>query len=180
MYSIIYLTLGGGKFLGQILTAGLEKIDKEYFDFYDDDHIDWMSREDNFHYNDKITMRGTHSFSFNEIAKLPNLIFVSVSDDESKEKIIERNKYISTSMDNNMIMDVRMKYHHECLNFLKTHNVDFFEIRHIDFWRYETFLKITERLEKHFNLSFNNDVLKYAHKKWIKSNIKRRGTLNDK
>jgi len=179
-YNIIYLTLAGGKFLGQIMTTGLEKCNKEYFDLYDNNDFDWMSREDTFHYNENLAINGTHNLTFQEIKNLSNLIFVSTSDKESKNRIFDRNRYISTSMRDMVIRDLKIKYHDECLNYLKENLVNFFEFKHINLWRYNTFLESIEELERHFNLSFDRDILKYGYQKWIKSNMKQRGTLNDK
>ena len=56
-YNINYLTLGGGKFLGQVLTFGLNKLDENYFDLYDDNSSKWMTREDVFDYDKKIKVQ---------------------------------------------------------------------------------------------------------------------------
>ena len=172
-YNIVYLTLGGGKFLGQLMTVGLDNLEKEYFDTYDRNHVAWMEREDMFFYNDNINMSCSNWYTFDEIAKLENLIFINTIDKESIDKIEQRNQYISTSMKNPKIRDVRMKYHNECYRFLKYNNINFFDFDYRDFWNKDKFLQSMIKFGKHFNINFKIEVLRYAQKKWIYSNIQK-------
>ena len=171
-YNIVYLTLGGGKFLGQLMTVGLDNLEKEYFDTYDRNHVAWMEREDMFFYNEKINMSGSHVFTFREIAKLENLIFINTMHEASCNKIEQRNQYVPTAMENSDVKNIRIKYHNECYGFLKSNNIDFFDFDFQNFWNREHFLKSMHELGKHFDINFDTEVLKYAHKKWSNANLR--------
>jgi hypothetical protein len=171
-YHIRYPTLGGGKFLAQLLTIGLDNIDKEYFNLYDRNDIPWVEREDMFFYNKKIEVLCSHVNTFREIAKLENLIFINTIHEESFDRIEKRNLHVLTSMENEKVKDLRIKYHNECYGFLKYNNIDFFEFDFRNFWDRKRFLQSMHELGKHFDIKFDTEVLKYAHKKWHNANIR--------
>jgi hypothetical protein len=172
-YNIVYLTLGGGKFLGQLLTVGLDNLAKEYFDLYDKNHVPWMEREDMFYYNENIGIYTSNGYTFSEIADLENLIFINTSDEESINRIEKRNQCVSTSMKNPRIRDIRLKYHNECHGFLRHNNINFFDFDYGDFWNRDKFLQSMTKFGKYFNIDFKTEVLLYAQKKWIYSNIQK-------
>ena len=172
-YNIVYLTLGGGKFLGQLMTVGLDNLEKEYFDVYDKNHVAWMKREDMFYYNQNIGMHTSNGYTFREIAEFENLIFINSTDEESNDKIEQRNQYVSTSMKNPKIRDIRIKYHNECYGFLKHNNINFFDFHYGDFWHRDNFVKSMLKFGEYFNIEFKPEVLLYAQKKWIYSNIQK-------
>tara|TARA_R100000734_G_C3316994_1_gene109775 strand:+ start:71 stop:610 length:540 start_codon:yes stop_codon:yes gene_type:complete len=174
-YNINYLTLGGGKFLGQVLTFGLNKLDENYFDLYDDNSSKWMTREDVFDYDKKIKVQGTHEMSFEETANCQNLIFINATSEQSIEKINERNTYIETSMRSYAMRNLKLKYHIECYKFLLRNKTKFFDFDYMSFWNKDTFLKQTKSLSDYFNFQFDPKVLSYAHRKWIKSNLTYKG-----
>jgi hypothetical protein len=170
-YHIRYVPLSGGKFLAQLLTVGLDNLGKEYFDLYDRNDLPWMERENKFFYHKNIDLDCTHNFTFREIAGLENLVFINTMHDESIAKIEFRNQYVSNSMNNSMVKKLKIKYSNECYEFLKSNNVDFFNFDHRDFWNGEQFLLSMNNLGKYLNIQFDTEVLKYAHRKWVKSNI---------
>ena len=170
-YNIRYVPLSGGKFLAQLITVGLDNIGKEYFDLYGNNDIPWTERENKFFYNKNIDLDCTHNFTFREIAKLENLVFINPRHDECLSKINLRNQYILTSMKDRTVNDLKIKYSNECHEFLKSNKVNFFNFDHQNFWNSEQFLHSMDNLGKYINIKFDTEVLKYAHKQWLKSNI---------
>ena len=174
-YNINYLTLGGGKFLGQLLTYSLNNLNENYFDLYNDNSAKWMTRENVFDYDKKIKVQGTHEMSFDETANCQNLIFINATSEQSIEKINERNSYIETSMRNYAMRNLKLKYHIECYKFLTRNNAKFFDFDYMSFWNKASFLNETKSLGDYLNIQFDPKVLSYAHNKWIKSNLTHRG-----
>lgn len=170
-YHIRYLPLSGGKFLGQLLTVGLDKCSKHYFDLYDKKNISWTTREDMFLYHKDVDVKCSHTSSFRKISELENLIFISTTDDESIDKVKLRNRHVSTAMKNVDFQDLKIKYHNECHTFLTYSEIDFFDFKFKNFWNRQHFLDTMEKLGKYIDIEFDEKILVYAHKKWIQSNI---------
>jgi len=178
-YHIVYLTLGGGKFLGQLMTVGLDKLGKEYFDLYNNVDSPWMEREDKFSYKENIDIQCSNSMTFREVAELENLIFINTANAESHSRIQQRNEYVSTSMKNSQVRDLRIKYHDECYAYLKNNKNKFFDFDYQNFWNREHFLQKMNTLGQHFDIDFDTEVLRYAHNRWMNSNLQYRSKKND-
>jgi|DEB0MinimDraft_6_1074348.scaffolds.fasta_scaffold79323_2 hypothetical protein len=170
MYNVVYLTLGGGKFLGQMLTALLEKKDKTFFDLYDNNDKKWTDREEDFHYHKNLKVVCSWEYTFDQCKDLKNLIFINTQSQYSQKLIAHRNKYIPTSMIDYKIYDVRSKYHFEMYRFLKTNHVNFFDFDFENLSQPETFYKSIKDLCEFFGIDYEENLVKYGFGKWQQSN----------
>lgn len=170
MINIVYMTLLGGQFLGQIITSAID--DTNQWELYDNHIMDWSDRETLFKINPNIKITWSHLVSFKQVYDMENLVFISCNDEESLKIMQRRNKYINTSVKDFLVLETRQRYHQELYNYLIDHDKKFFHFTFNELWERKSFSNKIRECMTYLQLPFDEEKNNNAHKKWMYANIK--------
>jgi hypothetical protein len=181
MIHIVYEPLLAGNLIAQIIS--MFSMNKEQnFDLYDENDKEfWTQREAKFTLDPNIEFVKGHHYRFKHFLNYDNMIFCSCNTQKEKNLLEKRVAHVKHGIMNNpYLIDIRVFYLQELYDYLIRSKKDFYNMPYEDVWDTKKFPTTMINCLKWLNLPYDEEKIKYAQKKWIKSNIVRRSKLTDK
>jgi len=169
MINIVYIVLGGGQFIAQTISSAIDK--KKQWDLYEKNNLNWLHRESLFDLDTTIRTVCSQEVYFEEVREMENLVLITCNDKEDIKILKRRSRYIETNMEKTFVFEPRLKYHRELYNHLIDKEKDFFQLSVSDLWNSKSFLDRMKECMFFLQLPFDENELRYGHKKWILSNL---------